>query len=186
MLFRSIHVCTILRSVCDLGSGLSVNSSLESLICWLGLDSYMQSPRINPINTFMLLSWISLPSAFCFPEASLFSPLAQSWRFSYPFCHAFPWIWLHSGPPQGVNAERITPPSWDQSSSDPQRRFLSEFWFLPPAASASVTKAKRLLRSWDEREWALGVPVPTPWAHTRGLFLGSTLSLWALVLGSGF
>lgn len=137
----------------------------------------------------MLLSWISLPSAFCFSEASLFSPLAKSWRFSYPIlpCTSLN-LTASRATLWGANGKRnrITPPSWDQSSSDPQRRCLSKFWCLPPAASASVTKAKGLLRSWDEREWALGVPVPTPWAHTRGLFLGSTLSLWALVLRSGF
>lgn len=117
-----------------------------------------------------------------------FQSSGQKLEFSYPIlpCTSLN-LTASRATLRGADAKRnrITPPSWDQSSSDPQR-FLSEFWFLPPAASASVTKAKGLLRSWDEREWALGVPVPTPCAHIRGLFLGSTLPLWALMLSSGF
>lgn len=57
----------------------------EPLICWLESDLYMQSPEaLAFINIFVLLSWISLPSTFGFPEASLFIPLAKSSRFSYP------------------------------------------------------------------------------------------------------
>lgn len=78
------RVCAILWSVCDLDGGLLFIQFSESLICWWGAELYMQSPgALAFINTFVLLSWISLPSTFGFPEASLFIPLAKRWRFSY-------------------------------------------------------------------------------------------------------
>lgn len=150
----------------------------ESLICWWGSDLYMQSPgALAFINTFVLLSWISLPNTFGFPEASLFIPLAKSWRFWYHMlsCPSLP---ASRANWQEHNAKRngFTPPSRDQSPSNLRKRFLSEFWLLPAIAAASTTTAKRLLRSWHEREWALGVPFSTPWAHSRGLLVGCVLS----------
>lgn len=138
----------------------------------------MQSPgALAFINTFVLLSWISPPSTFGFPEASLFIPLAKSWRFSYPMlsCPSLP-ASRANWQEDNAKRNRFTPPSWDQSPSNLKKMFLSEFWLLPAAAAASTTTAKGLLRSWHEREWVLGIPFSTPLAHSRGLLVGCVLS----------